>query len=69
MDYSDYINDKFNQYNDPSKAKDWFDRNYQRIRRLFEDHTLRDFIFEPFKSVFDTPLKTIDRDIYSSMPY
>ena len=65
MDFSDHIKDKFNQYKDPSKAKRWFDQNYDRIKRLFEDYTLRDFIFEPFKSVFDTPLKTIDKDIYS----
>ena len=65
MDISDRLKEKFGQYADYSAAKDWFERNFSRIQRLFEDYTLRDFIFEPFKSVFDTPLKTIDRDIYS----
>ena len=32
---------------------------------MFDNYTLKDFIFEPFKEVFDTPAKTIDKNIYS----
>ena len=65
MNVTDQIKDKFNQYKDSLNAQEWLNNNYERVKRLFSDYTLRDFTFEPFKSVFDTPLKTIDKDIYT----
>jgi len=65
MDVIDRLKEKFNQYKSYSEAKEWLDKNTDRVRNLFKNRTLRDFIFEPFKAVFDTPLKTIDADIYS----
>lgn len=37
------------------EAKEWLERNQERVSRLFEDGRLRDFVFEPVKGVFDIP--------------
>ena len=37
-----------------SDYKDWFNKNYELFRKAFEDVKIRDFIFEPFKDVFQT---------------
>lgn len=50
--------DKFSMYEDESartKAADWLQRNLSRVSALFENVSLRDFVFEPFKSVFEVP--------------
>ena len=60
-----FLNEKLQSYSDTSEARDWFKNNLSRIRALFDNYTLRDFIFEPFKEVFDTPGKTIDKNIYA----
>jgi len=49
------------------EAKEWFENNFEKIKLLFEDKQLRDFIFEPFIGVFDIPDKTIDKDIYATI--
>ena len=60
------IKDKFNSYKSNYKnAKDWFEANFDKIKQLFEDKKVRDFIFEPFKDVFKIKTNTIDNDIYS----
>ncbi|MCK4864918.1 MAG: hypothetical protein KAT06_05780 [Gammaproteobacteria bacterium] len=56
---------KFSNYGDLTKARTWLDTNIDRVRILFENYTLRDFIFEPFNRVFDSPAKKIDSTIYS----
>jgi hypothetical protein len=56
---------KLQDYSDPKEAQDWLNNNLSRVKALFDNYKLRDFIFEPFKAVFDTPAKTIDKDIYS----
>lgn len=56
---------KFSNYADLTKARTWLDTNIDRVRILFENYTLRDFIFEPFNRVFDSPAKKIDSTIYS----
>ena len=61
----DAIKRKFRGYKNTNAAKDWLNSNLSRIKRIFEDYTLRDFIFEPFKAVFQTPAKNIDANIYS----
>ena len=65
LDLIKIIKEKFQQYTDTGKAIDWLDSNLFRVKQLFENYTLRDFIFEPFQSVFQTPSKTIDANIYS----
>jgi len=65
MYIADIIKEKINQYNNSAKSQEWLHDNYERVGRIFSDFSLRNFIFEPFKSVFDTPLKTIDKEIYS----
>ena len=60
------IKEKFNSYKSNYKnAKDWFENNFNKIKQLFENKKLRDFIFEPFKDVFKIKTNTIDNDIYS----
>jgi len=60
-----FIKEKVQGYSDTKEAQDWFNNNWSRVKALFDNYTLRDFIFEPFKAVFDTPAKTIDKNIYS----
>jgi hypothetical protein len=60
-----FLKEKVQGYSDTKEAQDWFNNNWSRTKALFDNYTLRDFIFEPFKAVFDTPAKTIDANIYS----
>jgi hypothetical protein len=60
------VDEKLKNYkNYYSESKKWFEDNFEKISQLFENRNLRDFIFEPFKDVFDIPDKTIDKDIYA----
>ena len=61
----DFLKEKLQGYSDTKEARDWLNNNWSRVKALFDNYTLRDFIFEPFKAVFDTPAKTIDANIYS----
>ena len=62
---SNIIKDKFENYKIYStKAKDYFEANIDKIRVLFEDTTIRNIVFEPFKDVFKAPKNGIDKDIY-----
>ena len=63
--YWDLLKKKLQDYSDPKEAREWFKNNLSRVKALFDNYTLRDFIFEPFKGVFDAPAKEIDKDIYS----
>jgi hypothetical protein len=63
--YWGLLKKKLQDYSDPKEARDWLNNNLSRVKALFDKNTLSDFIFEPFKEVFDTPAKTIDKDIYS----
>ena len=47
------------------EAQKWLKKNIYRVRLLFENYTVRDFIAEPFKSVFDSSTNTLNTDIYS----
>ncbi len=60
------LNDKLNNYKKyADDAKEWFEDNFDKITQLFEDKTVKDFVFEPFLEVFTIPDKTIDQDIYA----
>lgn len=62
------INTKLNNYKTYyNDAKKWFEDNFEKIKQLFEDKKLRDFIFEPFAGVFNIPDNTIDKDIYATI--
>jgi len=63
--YWDAIKERIKQYSNVDQAREWLDKNLSRVKSLFSNYTLRDFIFEPFKAVFQTPAKTIDANIYS----
>lgn len=62
------ITQKLKNYKNYYKeSKQWFEDNFEKIKQLFEDKKLRDFIFEPFVGVFDISKNTIDKDIYSTI--
>lgn len=63
--YSQVLKGKLHQYQDTSRARTWLRDNRERVQGLFENVSLRDFVFEPFKDVFNTPAKTLDAHIYS----
>ena len=43
---------KLRQYTDIGAARDWLEANQARVMALFENLSLRDFVFEPIKGVF-----------------
>jgi hypothetical protein len=62
------IRTKLNNYQFvDDNVKAWFESNFEKIRQLFTNRTLRDFIFEPFKDVFQVKSGTIDRDVYATI--
>ena len=61
----DALKYKFSSYADLSKAREWLDSNIEKVKLLFENYTIRDYILEPFKGVFETPTHKVDSDIYS----
>jgi hypothetical protein len=60
-----FLKERLQGYSDTKEARDWLNSNLSRVKALFDNYTLRDFILEPFKGVFDPPAKEIDKDIYS----
>ena len=66
--YTETVNtfkNKFSSYADLGKARAWLELNISRVKLLFENYTIRDFIFEPFKKVFETSPEKIDSNVYS----
>ena len=47
-------------YKGEGGAREWFERNQQRLRQLFENDSIRRFVFEPVQEIFD--YKTGDTD-------
>ena len=45
------LRERAQAYRDPRDASAWLGGNRERVRRLFEDTSLRDFVFEPFGSL------------------
>lgn len=54
---------KLLQYTDISAARDWLDRNQARVMELFANVSLRDFVFEPIKGVFEIQGQDADGEI------
>ncbi len=61
---NDTLKEKFSRYKLMGDGIKWFSQNFQKISDLFSNHTLRDYIFEPFKGVFKSPKQTLDSEIY-----
>ena len=59
----DRLSAKLRQYTDISAASDWLERNQARVTALFENVTLRDFVFEPLKGVFAVQGRDAEREI------
>jgi hypothetical protein len=51
-DPSRRFDEKLAGYAHAEQAKSWFDRNWARLKELFSNVRLRDFVFEPIKGVF-----------------
>ena len=50
---SERLREKLASYASIDKAREWLDRNRLRVRQLYQNVRLRDFIFEPIKEVFE----------------
>ncbi|MGA0170360.1 MAG: hypothetical protein ACO3JV_11845 [Pseudomonadales bacterium] len=48
----DRFRDKLSGYGALDDSRAWFERNWQRVRALFSEATIRDFVFEPIRGVF-----------------
>jgi len=46
------IKSKFKQYLNIDKAKEWLENNLDKVKAIFQNIKLRNYIFEPFKQVF-----------------
>jgi hypothetical protein len=57
MDAGDRLRERQAGYRNTSEASDWLERNWARLKELFTNVRLRDFVFEPIKGVF-----ALDRD-------
>ncbi len=58
----------FNERTNPSdKEKDWLEKNAPLLNKLFENVKIRDFVFEPFKGVFEQPQHNIENRIPSTI--
>lgn len=64
-DFIKVLREKLRNYSDTGKARIWLDENVSRVKRLFENYSLRDFVFEPFRTVLEKPSKSVDANIYS----
>jgi len=70
MDYSEFLKLKFDFYQNQNyiqKAKIWLNQNIDKVSSLFEDVKIRDFIFEPFKDVFDSYGNIEEKDVYNAI--
>jgi len=65
IDYD--LKNRFKSYVDNSKAKKWLNNNVDRLKRIFSDIKIRDYIFEPFKGVFKTEQKDPESIIKSAI--
>jgi hypothetical protein len=58
--------DNFAKYNTYlGEAKEYFEKNFEKIKTLFDNNILRDFILEPFQDIIKASTPKIDSHIYS----
>ena len=48
-----------------NEAREWLEKNFLKVSTLFENIRLRDFVLEPFKSVFNSNTASLKSEIYS----
>ncbi len=65
MNFTNRLKAKLDAYKNLQKPKEWLADNSIKVKALFENCSLRDFVFEPFKGVFQAPVKTVDDNIYA----
>lgn len=53
QDAATRFKEKLKQYTNTGAAREWLERNQAKVRGLFENVTVRDFVFEPIKGVFE----------------
>ena len=61
------LKDRFKAYKDHSRAKEWLNNNIDRLKKIFTDIKIRDYIFEPFKGVFKNEQKDSESVIKSTI--
>lgn len=61
------LKSRFKSYSNTKKAKKWLDKNINRVKKIFSDIKLRDYVFEPFKNVFHTEYKDSESIIKSTI--
>lgn len=47
-----HFDERFSAYRSTGESQDWLERNWERLKELFANVQLRDFVFEPIKGVF-----------------
>ncbi|QBG48147.1 hypothetical protein EGM51_12345 [Verrucomicrobia bacterium S94] len=57
---------RIERYRDTDVAKEWLSQNKALVQRLFETASIRDFVFEPFKKVFQVQSDT-ERQILATI--
>jgi len=70
MNYFEFLQSKLNTYKNTNylkKAEEWLNKNIDKVKSLFEDITIRDFVFEPFKDVFDSFGNPEEKDVYNAI--
>lgn len=61
------FSEKLAQYVDATAAREWLDRNWTRVHELLGNASLRDFVFEPIKGVFDVHGKDAHSEIRAAI--
>lgn len=56
---------RFSDYSKNNEWSKWLDKNTTKVKALFENDSIKNFIFEPFKGVFTNPINNIDSNVYS----
>ena len=51
-EFENIFSERFSFYKNSEKAQHWLNDNFEKVKSIFKDVSLRDFIFEPFKDVF-----------------
>lgn len=61
------LHDKFKSFSSYGDEQGWMEKNSSLIRKLFENFRIRDFVFEPFKNVFENNADNPDEVIMSTI--
>ena len=59
--------ERIKAYSDISRAREWFDSNYDRIVSLFEDAHVRDVVFAPIKNAIRLTDASTDGQVRSTI--